>query len=50
MPTRARLLKLVPLTLVAMLLGTAARALARPADPDPAQNGRYGGLTAAAPS
>jgi hypothetical protein len=46
MPTRARLLKLVPLTLVAMLLGTASLALARPAGPVPAQNGRYGGLTA----
>ena len=46
MPTRARLLKLVPLTLIAMLLGTASLALARPAGPVPAQNGRYGGLTA----
>jgi hypothetical protein len=45
MPNRARLLKLVPLTLIALLLGTASLALARPAGPVPAPNGRYGGLT-----
>ena len=45
MPNRARLLKLVPLTLVALLLGGTALATARPAGPVPAQNGRYGGLT-----
>jgi hypothetical protein len=45
MPNRARLLKLVPLTLIALMLGTASLALARPAGPVPAQNGRYGGLS-----
>jgi len=45
MPNRARLLKLVPLTLVALLLGGISLALARPAGPVPAPNGRYGGLT-----
>jgi len=45
MPNRARLLKLVPLTLIALLLGSTALAMARPAGPVPAQNGRYGGLT-----
>jgi hypothetical protein len=45
MPNRARLLKLVPLTLIALMLGTVSLALARPAGPVPAQNGRYGGLT-----
>jgi hypothetical protein len=45
MPTRARLLKLVPLTLVALLLGSASLAGARPAGAVPAQNGRYGGLS-----
>jgi hypothetical protein len=45
MPTRARLLKLVPLTLIALMLGGASLAFARPAGPVPAQNGRYGGLT-----
>jgi hypothetical protein len=45
MPNRARLSKLVPLTLVALSLGGASLALARPAGPVPAQNGRYGGLT-----
>jgi hypothetical protein len=45
MPNRARLLKLVPLTLVALLLGSASLALARPAEPVSAQNGRYGALT-----
>lgn len=46
MPKRARLLKLVPLTLVAVLFGTASLALARPAGPVSAPDGRYGGLTA----
>jgi hypothetical protein len=46
MPNRARLLKLVPLTLIALMLGAASLALARPTGPVPAQNGRYGGLTA----
>jgi|SRR6185312_11701852 len=46
MPNRARLLKLVPLTLVALLLGVTSLATARPAEPVSAQNGRYGGLTA----
>lgn len=46
MPNRASLLKLVPLTLVALLLGATSLAMARPAGPVSAQNGRYGGLTA----
>jgi hypothetical protein len=46
MPNRARLLKLVPLTLVALLLASASLATARPIGAVPAQNGRYGGLTA----
>jgi hypothetical protein len=45
MPNRARLLKLVPLTLVALLLGSLSLASARPVGAVPAQNGRYGGLS-----
>lgn len=44
MPTRPRLLKLVPLALVALALGGAALASARPryVRPAPAPDGRYG--------
>jgi hypothetical protein len=47
MPNRARLLKLAPLTLIALLLGSSAIAGARYVRPAPAQDGRYGGLTRA---
>lgn len=42
MPTRARLLKLVPLTLTALLLGSTALATARYVRPAAAPDGRYG--------
>ncbi len=45
MPTRARLLKLVPLALIALMLGSASIAAARYVRPAPAQDGRYGGLS-----
>jgi hypothetical protein len=45
MPNRARLLKLVPLTLIALTLGGASLASARYVRPAPAQDGRYGGLS-----
>jgi hypothetical protein len=45
MPNRVRLLKLVPLTLIALLLGSTSLATARYVRPAPAQDGRYGGLT-----
>jgi hypothetical protein len=45
MADRARLLKLVPLTLVALLLAGSSLATARYVRPAPAQDGRYGGLT-----
>jgi hypothetical protein len=44
MPNRARLLKLLPLTLVALLLGGTSLATARYVGPAPAPDGRYGGL------
>jgi hypothetical protein len=46
MPNRARLLKLVPLTLVGLLLASVSLAAARPIGAVPAQDGRYGALTA----
>jgi hypothetical protein len=42
MPIRARLLKLVPLTLVALVLGSTSLATARYVRPAPAPDGRYG--------
>jgi hypothetical protein len=45
MPTRARLLKLVPLTLITLMLGGTSLATARYVRPAPAQDGRYGGLS-----
>jgi hypothetical protein len=45
MPNRAHLLKLVPLTLIALLLGSTSLATARYTRPAPAQDGRYGGLS-----
>jgi hypothetical protein len=42
MPTRARLLKLVPLTLLALLLASTALATARYVRPAAAPDGRYG--------
>src|SRR4051794_20880971 len=44
MPNRARLLELIPLTLIALMLGGTAVAGARYVRPAPAQDGRYGGL------
>jgi hypothetical protein len=42
MPTRARLLKLVPLTLIALLLASTSLATARYVRPAAAPDGRYG--------
>jgi hypothetical protein len=42
MPTRAHLLKLVPLTLLALLLASTSLAAARYVRPAPAPDGRYG--------
>jgi hypothetical protein len=46
MPNRKRLLKLVPLALIALMLGSTSLAAARYVRPAPAQDGRYGGLGA----
>jgi hypothetical protein len=42
MPNRARLFKLVPLTLIALVLGSTSLATARYVRPAPAPDGRYG--------
>ncbi len=45
MPKRARLLKLVPLALIALLAASTSLASARYVRPAPAADGRYGGLS-----
>jgi hypothetical protein len=42
MPNRTHLLKLVPLTLIALTLSSGSLATARPVGPTPAPDGRYG--------